>query len=123
VLLDTVSTPQGINNKFESLSHDMPFLFSLLSFTRGLLAFGDLWLLLLGGFLMIAVRLAARALVDDRDLRASRRVSNTAADAPRDKLRRRFHAQQKKREGGNNRNLLIAPHIFSSRPTMGPVAV
>jgi hypothetical protein len=71
VLLDVVSSPQGINNKFESLSHNMPFLFSLLSFARGILAFGDLWLLLLGGFLMIAVRLAAPvmiALAIDRNL-------------------------------------------------------
>jgi hypothetical protein len=71
VLHDLISSPQGINNKFESLSHDMPFLFSLLSFARGILAFGDLWLLLLGGFLMIAVRLAAPvmiALAIDRNL-------------------------------------------------------
>ncbi len=71
VLLDVVSSPQGINNKFESLSHNMPFLFSLLSFARGIIAFGDLWLLLLGGFLMIAVRLAAPvmiALAIDRNL-------------------------------------------------------
>jgi hypothetical protein len=71
VLHDLVSSPQGVNNKFESLSHDMPFLFSLLSFARGILAFGDLWLLLLGGFLMIAVRLAAPvmiALAIDRNL-------------------------------------------------------
>src|SRR5262245_38883203 len=57
VLRDVVSSSQGVENKFESLSHDMPFLFSLLSFARGILAFGDLFLLLLGGFLMIAVRL------------------------------------------------------------------
>jgi hypothetical protein len=71
VLLDLVSSPEGINKKFESLSHDMPFLFSLLSFARGILAFGDLWLLSLGGFLMIAVRLAAPvmiALAIDRNL-------------------------------------------------------
>jgi hypothetical protein len=71
VLLDLVSSPQGINKKFESLSHDMPFLFSLLSFARGILAFGDLWLLVLGGFLIIAVRLAAPvmiALAIDRNL-------------------------------------------------------
>jgi hypothetical protein len=52
-----------VENKFESLSHDMPFLFSLLSFARGILAFGDLFLLLLGGFLMIAVRLAAPIMI------------------------------------------------------------
>jgi hypothetical protein len=71
VLLDVTSSPQGINNKFETLSHDMPFLFSLLSFARGILAFGDLYLLLLGGFLMIAVRLAAPimiAIAIDRNL-------------------------------------------------------
>ncbi|MBO0783862.1 MAG: hypothetical protein J2P37_34075, partial [Ktedonobacteraceae bacterium] len=71
VLIDVTSSPQGINHKFQSLSHDMPFLFSLLSFARGILAFGDLWLFLLGGFLMIAVRLAAPvmiALAIDRNL-------------------------------------------------------
>src|SRR5262245_66543078 len=49
----------------------MPFLFSVLSFARGILAFGDLYLLVLGGFLMIAVRLAAPvmiALAIDRNL-------------------------------------------------------
>jgi hypothetical protein len=49
----------------------MPFLFSILSFARGILAFGDLYLLALGGFLMIAVRLAAPvmiALAIDRNL-------------------------------------------------------
>jgi hypothetical protein len=63
VLRDVVSSSQGVENKFESLSHDMPFLFSLLSFARGILAFGDLFLLLLGGFLMIAVRLSAPIMI------------------------------------------------------------
>ncbi len=63
VLRDVVSSSQGVENKFESLSHDMPFLFSLMSFARGILAFGDLFLLLLGGFLMIAVRLAAPIMI------------------------------------------------------------
>src|SRR5262245_12383851 len=43
----------------------------ILSFARGILAFGDLYLLVLGGFLMIAVRLAAPvmiALAIDRNL-------------------------------------------------------
>src|SRR5215510_7157086 len=68
---DVVASPQGVNKKFESLSRDMTFLFTLLSFARGILAFGDLWLLSLGGFLMIAVRLAAPvmiALAIDRNL-------------------------------------------------------
>jgi len=63
VLRDVVSSSQDVENKFESLSHDMPFLFSLLSFARGIMAFGDLFLLLLGGFLMIAVRLAAPIMI------------------------------------------------------------
>jgi hypothetical protein len=49
----------------------MPMLFSILSFAREILAFGDLYLLMLGGFLMIAVRLAAPvmiALAIDRNL-------------------------------------------------------
>src|SRR5215510_2104102 len=68
---DVVASPQGVNKKFESLSRDMTFLFTLLSFSRGILAFGDLWLLSLGGFLMIAVRLAVPvmiALALDRNL-------------------------------------------------------
>ncbi len=71
VMRDVVASPQGVNKKFESLSRDMTFLFTLLSFARGILAFGDLWLLTLGGFLMIAVRLAAPvmiALALDRNL-------------------------------------------------------
>jgi hypothetical protein len=71
VIRDAVASPKDVNNKFETLSHDMPFLFSVLSFARGILAFGDLYLLALGGFLMIAVRLAAPvmiALAIDRNL-------------------------------------------------------
>jgi hypothetical protein len=71
VIRDVVASPKDVNNKFETLSHDMPFLFSILSFARGILAFGDLYLLALGGFLMIAVRLAAPvmiALAIDRNL-------------------------------------------------------
>ena len=76
VLRDVVASPKDVNNKFETLTHDMPLLFSMLSFARGILAFGDLYLLLLGGFLMIAVRLAAPvmiALAIDRNL--AQRVS------------------------------------------------
>jgi len=71
VIRDMVASPKDVNNKFETLSHDMPFLFSILSFARGILAFGDLYLLALGSFLMIAVRLAAPvmiALAIDRNL-------------------------------------------------------
>jgi hypothetical protein len=71
VLLNMVSSAEGLTNKFEALSHDMNLLFSLLSLSRGILAFGDLWMLSLGGFLMIAVRLAAPimiALAIDRNL-------------------------------------------------------
>jgi hypothetical protein len=71
VIRDVVASPKDVNNKFETLSHDMPMLFSILSFARGILAFGDLYLLVLGGFLMIAVRLAAPvmiALAIDRNL-------------------------------------------------------
>jgi hypothetical protein len=71
VLRDVVASPQGVNRKFESISRDLPLLFSILSFARGILAFGDLYLLVLGGFLMIAVKLAAPlmiALAIDRNL-------------------------------------------------------
>ena len=71
VIRDVVASPKDVNNKFETLSRDMPFLFSVLSFARGIPAFGDLYLLALGGFLMIAVRLAAPviiALAIDRNL-------------------------------------------------------
>jgi hypothetical protein len=63
VIRDVVASPKDVNNKFETLSHDMPFLFSMLSFARGIIAFGDLCLMLLGGFLMIAVRLAAPMMI------------------------------------------------------------
>jgi hypothetical protein len=63
VLRDVVASPQGVNKKFESISRDLPLLFSILSFARGILAFGDLYLLLLGGFLMIAAKLAAPVLI------------------------------------------------------------
>jgi len=63
VLRDVVASPKDVNNKFETLSHDMPFLFSMLSFARGIIAFGDLCLMLLGGFVTIAVRLAAPMMI------------------------------------------------------------
>jgi hypothetical protein len=63
VLRDVVASPTDVNNKFETLSRDMPFLFSILSFARGIIAFGDLCLMLLGGFVMIAVRLAAPMMI------------------------------------------------------------
>ena len=71
VINDLTSSPKDINKKFENLSRNMPLLFTVLSFARGILAFGDLWLLSLGGFLVIAVRLAAPimiALAIDRNL-------------------------------------------------------
>ena len=71
ILYDVTSSPKDVNRKLETLSHDMPTLFSFLSFARGLISFGDFFLMLLGGFLMIAVRLAAPimiALAIDRNL-------------------------------------------------------
>jgi hypothetical protein len=71
VLRDVVASPQGVNKKFETISRDLPLLFLILSFSRGILAFGDLYLLVIGGFLLIAVKLAAPlmiALAIDRNL-------------------------------------------------------
>src|SRR5689334_2814606 len=49
----------------------MPTMFSVLSFSRGIIEFGDLFLLMLGGFLLIAVWLTAPfmiAIAIDRNL-------------------------------------------------------
>jgi hypothetical protein len=63
ILYDVTSSPKDVNRKMETLSHDMPTLFSLLSFARGLISFGDFFLMLIGGFLMIAMRLAAPVMI------------------------------------------------------------
>ncbi len=76
VLYDVTSSPKDVNRKLETLSHDMPMLFMLLSFARGIIDFGDFYLLLLGSFLLIAARLAAPvmiALAIDREL--ARKIS------------------------------------------------
>src|SRR5262249_49962324 len=57
--------------KLESISTDMPRLFDSLNFSRAVISFGDLFLTILGGFLLIAMRLAAPlmiALAIDRSL-------------------------------------------------------
>jgi len=71
VLYDVASSPKDVDRKLQTLSRDMPTLFMFLSFARGIIDFGDFYLLLLGNFLLIVVRLAAPvmiALAVDRNL-------------------------------------------------------
>lgn len=71
VLFDKESTLKDIDRQMDVSSWKMTTLFSILSFTRGIIEFGDFYLILLGGFLLIAVRLAAPFMIStaiDRQL-------------------------------------------------------
>jgi hypothetical protein len=71
VLFDKEATIKDINHRMDISSWNMPTLFSVLSFARGIIEFGDFYLILLGGFLLIAARLAAPfmiAMAADRQL-------------------------------------------------------
>ena len=71
VLYDKESSIKDVERKLDISSWNMPMLFSALNIARGIIDFGDFYLMLLGGFLLIAVRLAAPlmiALAIDRSL-------------------------------------------------------
>lgn len=63
VLYDREANTKDAERKLDVSSWNMPTLFSLLSGARGIIEFGDLFLILLSGFLLIAVRLAAPFMV------------------------------------------------------------
>lgn len=54
---------EGPIRKLESLSTNMSFLLNTMNFSRSVISFGDLFLTLLGGFLLIALRLAAPVMI------------------------------------------------------------
>lgn len=71
VLLSTESGVEDPVRKLDTISMSMPLLFDSLNFSRGVITFGDFFLTMLGGFLMIVMRLAAPvmiALAIDRSL-------------------------------------------------------
>jgi hypothetical protein len=71
VLYDKEATLKDVERKLDVSSWNMPTMFSVLSFSRGIIEFGDLFLIMLGGFLLIAVRLAVPfmiAVAIDRNL-------------------------------------------------------
>ncbi len=71
VLLSVESSVEDPARKLDAISMNMPVVFDSLNFSRGVLTFGDLFLTMLGGFLIIAFRLAAPvmiALAIDRNL-------------------------------------------------------
>ena len=63
VLYDKEANIKDVERRLDVSSWNMPTMFSLLSFSRGIIEFGDLFLMMLGGFLLIAVRLAAPIMI------------------------------------------------------------
>jgi hypothetical protein len=71
VLYDKEANIKDMERKLDVSSWNMPTMFSVLSFSRGIVEFGDLFLMMMSGFLLIAVRLAAPfmiAVAIDRNL-------------------------------------------------------
>jgi hypothetical protein len=71
VLYDKEASIKDVERKLDVSSWNMPTMFSALGFSRGIIEFGDLFLMMLGSFLLIAVRLAAPfmiAVAIDRNL-------------------------------------------------------
>jgi len=71
VLYDKEANIKDVERELDVSSWNMPTMFSVLSFARGIIEFGDLFLLMMGGFLLIAVRLTAPfmiAVAIDRNL-------------------------------------------------------
>jgi len=71
VLYDKEANIKDVERKLDVSSWNMPTMFSVLGFSRGVIEFGDLFLIMLGSFLLIAVRLAAPfmiAIAIDRNL-------------------------------------------------------
>ncbi|HWP45248.1 MAG TPA: hypothetical protein VNO14_18545 [Blastocatellia bacterium] len=59
VLIDNESPVKSIDKSLNPSSWNMPAVFLMITVTRGLLEFADLFLLLLGAFIMVALRLSA----------------------------------------------------------------
>ena len=71
ILYDKEANIKDVERKLDVSSWNMPTMFSVLSLSRGIIEFGDLFLTMMSGFLMIAVRLAAPfmiAVAIDRNL-------------------------------------------------------
>lgn len=71
VLYDKEANIKDVERKLDVSSWNMPTMFSVLSLSRGIIEFGDLFLIMMSGFLMIAMRLAAPfmiAIAIDRNL-------------------------------------------------------
>jgi hypothetical protein len=71
VLYDKEANIKDVERKLDVSSWNMPTMFSVLSCSRGIIEFGDLFLMMMSGFLLIAVRLAAPfmiAVAIDRNL-------------------------------------------------------
>lgn len=71
VLFSTESSAEDPVRKLDTISMDMRLVFDSLNFSRAVITFGDFFLTMLGGFLMIVMRLAAPvmiALAIDRNL-------------------------------------------------------
>jgi hypothetical protein len=71
VLYDKEANVKDVERKLDVSSWNMATMFSLLNFSRGVIEFGDMFLIMLGSALLIAVRLAAPfmiAVAIDRNL-------------------------------------------------------
>jgi len=56
VLYDQGSTIKDIQNKLNDSSYSLPMMFGLMSFARGVMEIGDVWLTVLGGLLVMAFK-------------------------------------------------------------------
>jgi hypothetical protein len=63
VLYDKEANLKDVERKLDVSAWNMPTMFSVMSFARGIIEFGDLFLIMLSGFLLIAVRLAAPLMI------------------------------------------------------------
>jgi hypothetical protein len=63
VLFSTESPMQGTTRKLDEISKSMPLLFDSLNLARGVISFGDFFLMMLSSVLLIAMRLTAPVMI------------------------------------------------------------
>lgn len=63
VLYDSQSTVRDFNSRFSDSSWSMPLMFSWLNIARGIIDFGDLWLIGLSGILVLVMKACAPIMV------------------------------------------------------------
>jgi hypothetical protein len=63
VMYDQGSTIKDIQNKLNDSSYSLPMMFGLMSFARGIMEIGDVWLVVLGGLLVMAFKVLAPLMI------------------------------------------------------------